>query len=643
MALNVRDSRALWLIAVLGIAGALYVAKAVFIPLAVAVLLTFVLAPPARLLRQWGLPRVPAALVVVLLAFISIMGLGFVVGEQLNQLASELPRYEYTITRKIQNIREAVGSGGTLQSMSELLNHLNQQTSPQGAAPAPNANRREPTPVQVIEPPLGPAEVIRRVVEPLVDPLTTSGLILLFVTFFLLERETLRDRVIRLAGSHDLRRTTQLMDDGARRLSRYFLAQTLLNAFFGGLVAIGLTLIGVPNPILWGILAMVLRFVPYLGAWIAAAFPIVISFAVDPGWSKTVWTTGFFLVLEPIIGQVIEPLLYGHSTGLTPVAVIVSATFWTWLWGPIGLLLSTPLAVCLGVLGRHIESLEFLEVMIGDDPPLSPAQAFYHRALSGTEHEVLDQVEEALKEGKDLATCYQDIVVEALVLAEVDRHRGILDDEHAHKINNVVQSVLAELADEKGRPAVGSDHNVSPAAEQEPAAPPAVPAAAAGRPVLIVGGPGQFDHTIALLLAQLLEQSGIQPRLQPHTAISPVHIAQLDTTGLGIIYLSFLQLGHNPSYLRYSIRRIRRRFPSTKIVACLWGCEEKEILKPDLLAAGADTCVFAFAEALALCREPPPSAEETSRAAPENGNVVDLITPALPGEPVATELGVVPA
>jgi hypothetical protein len=234
--------------------------------------------------------------------------------------------------------------------------------------------------------------------------------------------------------------------------SRYFLAQTLVNALFGTVVAIGLTLIGVPNQILWGILGMVLRFVPYLGAWIAASVPIAISFAVDPGWSMTVWTAAFLLSVELLIGQAIEPFLYGHRTGVTPVAVIVSATFWTWLWGPVGLLLSMPLTVCLGVLGRHIESLEFLEIMIGDEPPLTPAQSFYHRALSGSENEAIDQVEEALKEGKDLATCYQEIVLEALVLAEVDRHRGVLDDDHADKMNQVVQSVLAELADQEELP-----------------------------------------------------------------------------------------------------------------------------------------------------------------------------------------------
>jgi hypothetical protein len=438
--------------------------------------------------------------------------------------------------------------------------------------------------------------------------------------------------VIRLAGSHDLRRTTQLIDDGARRLSRYFLAQTLVNALFGAVVAIGLTLIGVPNPILWGILGMLLRFVPYLGAWIAASFPVAISFAVDPGWSMTVWTAAFVLLVELLIGQAIEPFLYGRRTGVTPVAVIVSATFWTWLWGPIGLLLSTPLAVCLGVLGRHIESLEFLEIMIGNEPPLTLAQSFYHRALSGSENEAIDQIEEALKGGKDLITCYQDVVLEALVLAEVDRHRGVLDNDHADKMNQVVQSVLAELADQEKLPITVS----SPDDEPEPAKQDgrisitaAVPPAPVHRPVLVIAGPGQFDRTIALVLAQLLERSEMHPQLQPHVAVSPLNIARLDTTGASIVYFSCLHLTYNPSYLRYSIRRLRRRIPSAKIIACLWGSEETDIPKPGLLAAGADACALTFAEAIAYGREAIPVAEPTSEPAREKSGMAQLMAPIL--------------
>jgi hypothetical protein len=377
---------------------------------------------------------------------------------------------------------------------------------------------------------------------------------------------------------------------------------------------------------------MLLRFVPYLGPWIAAAFPIAISFAVDPGWSMTVWTAAFFLLVEPLIGQVVEPFLYGHSTGITPVAVIVSATFWTWLWGPIGLILSTPLTVCLGVLGGHIESLEFLEIMIGDEPPLTPAQSFYHRALSGSENEAIDQIEKALEDGQDLITCYQDVVLEALVLAEVDRHRGVLDDDHADKMNKVVQSVLAELADQEELP---TGEEAKSAKRDGGVLITALAPAADHRPVLVISGAGQFDHTISLVLAQLLQKSGMQARLQSHTAVSPLHIAQLDTTGVSIVYFSCLHLAHNPSSLRYSLRRLRRRIPSAKIVACLWGSEHKDISKPDALAAGADACAVTFAEALSANsygREANAAAEPMSEPALDHPEMAKSMGPAFPDE-----------
>jgi predicted PurR-regulated permease PerM len=205
-----------------------------------------------------------------------------------------------------------------------------------------------------------------------------------------------------------LQRTTEVLNDAAHRLSRYFLAQTAINIIFGNVVATGLGLIGIPNPVLWGILGMVLRFVPYIGAIVAAAFPIALATAVDPGWGMTVWTIGLFLVVEPLIGQVIEPLVYGHSTGLSPVAVVVAATFWTWLWGPIGWLLSTPLTVCLDVLGRYVGWLQFVDVLIGDEPPLSPAQSFYQRALAGDADELTDQAEQLLK--RQSLSSYYDVV-----------------------------------------------------------------------------------------------------------------------------------------------------------------------------------------------------------------------------------------
>src|SRR5216684_1011450 len=374
MRTEIAIARALAVLAVLGIVAALYFARAIFLPLALAILLTFLLAPEVRLLRTWGVPRIPAVVLVVAFACAIFLGIGALVGQQVTQLAQKLPEYQFTIQEKIRSARDGA-SGGTLERISTFLRNVNQEIRknggqrPQGA-PASDTAQNVPVAVEIHQPEMAPAQVIQGVLQPLVDPLTTAGLVVIFVIFFLLQRQDLRDRLIRLAGSHDLQRTTEALNDGAHRLSRYFLAQTSLNVLFGIIVGTGLTFIGVPNPVLFGILAMVLRFVPY-------------------------------------IGEVIEPLVYGRSTGLTPVAVIIAATFWTWLWGPIGLLLSTPLTVCLGVLGRHIEWLQFVDVMIGDEPPLSPAQSFYQRALAGDVDEAVDQLEQCLKR-RSLSICYDE-------------------------------------------------------------------------------------------------------------------------------------------------------------------------------------------------------------------------------------------
>src|SRR5438552_4280103 len=417
-------------LAVLGVIAALYFAKAVFLPLALAILLTFLLAPAVRLLRSWGLPKPPAVVLVVAFAFTVILGIGALVGQQVTKLAQNLPVYQYNIEEKIRSAREFTG-GGMLERISNFLGNLNQEVQrkndnpTQAAVPQPNEVLTNPVPVEVHQPGATPMQVAERVLLPLADPLTTAGLVVIFVVYFLSQRQDLRDRLIRLAGSHDLQRTTDAINDGAQRLSRYFLAQTALNVLFVLIVGIGLTFIGVPNPVLFGILAMVLRFVPYIGAVIAATFPVALAVAVDPGWTMALLTVGLFVVVEPLIGQVIEPLVYGHSTGLTPVAVIIAATFWTWLWGPIGLLLSTPLTVCLGVLGRHIEWLRFGDVMIGAEPPLTPAQSVFPTVLAGDADEALDQLEQILKR-RALSVAYDEVVVPALILAQIDFRRGVL-------------------------------------------------------------------------------------------------------------------------------------------------------------------------------------------------------------------------
>jgi predicted PurR-regulated permease PerM len=374
------------LIIVVVVVGALYFARDVFVPLALALLLSFALGPLVMMLRRWRFGRVPSVIAAVVLASLIIFGIGSVIGSQLAGLAENLPQYRYNMVEKIHSLRGAAVGSGILGSVSKMLDDLKKEISrPAEPPPAPDRlggpsaspNQQKPVPVEIRQPAETPAEVIQEVAGPLLPPLAMTGIVVVFVIFFLLQREDLRDRFIRLAGARDLNRTTRALDDAASRLSRYLLTQCAINACFGVLIGFGLWLIGVQSPLLWGLLAMLLRFVPYVGPVIAASFPAAVAFAVDPGWSTLFWTIGLFLLVEPIMGQVVEPWLYGHSTGLSPVAVVVAAAFWTWLWGPIGLLVSTPLTLCLVVIGRHVERLEFLNIALGNKPALEAEESFY--------------------------------------------------------------------------------------------------------------------------------------------------------------------------------------------------------------------------------------------------------------------------
>ena len=308
----------------------------------------------------------------------------------------------------------------------------------------------KPIPVEVRQPPPTALESIATLIAPLLHPLTTTGIVFIFVIFTLMQREELRNRLIKLAGTHDLQKTTGALDDAARRLSRFFLAQIALNSGIGLLVGVGLWLIGIPSAVLWGILAGILRFVPYIGTFISAIFPLALAVAVDPGWTLLLWTLGVFFILEPIAGHLFEPLLYGKSTGLSPLAVVLSATFWTSLWGPIGLVLATPLTVCLVVLGRHVDSLKFIDVMFGNRPALSPPEVFYQRMLADDPAEVIDKAEEYLDE-RSLTSYYDDVALKGLKLAQTDLDRGALDATNLARIRNAVAELVEEFADHEDR------------------------------------------------------------------------------------------------------------------------------------------------------------------------------------------------
>jgi hypothetical protein len=480
-------------------------------------------------------------------------------------------------------------------------------------APGPQA----PVPVEVRQPDPGALESLRTLISPLVHPLATTGIIIIFVIFILLQREDLRNRLIRLAGSYDLQRTTAALDDAAGRLSRLFLTQLIVNGAFGVVIGTGLWFIGIPSAILWGILAAVLRFVPYIGAVIAAAFPLALAVAVDPGWSMLLWTLALFLVVEPVVGHVIEPMVYGHSTGLSPVAVVASATFWTALWGPIGLVLATPLTVCLVVLGRHVERLEFLDVMFGDRPALSPPEIFYQRMLAGDPTEAAEKAEQFLKE-RSLASYYDEVALKGLQLAQADAERGALDPERLTKIRDAVSEFASDVSDQDDRPPakgnLTTDAEASSAVESvaENAVHEDLPILSkenlppgwqGEHPVLCVGGRSLIDEAAAIMLAQLSTAHGLAARVEGAEALSTANVFRLETTGVAIVCLVYLDAS-GPAHMRYSVRRLRRKLPKATIIL---GCWVKDI-DPAALelvreGAKADLAAASLGDAVKLCIE----------------------------------------
>jgi predicted PurR-regulated permease PerM len=609
---------------------ALYFGRELFVPVSLAILLSFVLAPLVRALQRVRCPKLLSVVAVVMLAFAGIFAIGGLIATELTQLAGDLPRYESTMRHKIQSLRGPPATT-TLEKAADVLKDLGNELNRPKSAPTatfnvpahPDGQETKPIPVEVRQPPPTALESIASLISPLLQPLTTTGIIAIFVVFILLQREDLRNRFIKLVGTADLQRTTVALDDAAGRLSRFFLFQLALNTGFGAIVGLGLWMIGVPSPALWGVLAAIVRFVPYVGAIIAAAFPLTLAAAVDPGWSMLLWTAVLFLTLEPLVGQFIEPLAFGHSTGLTPIAIVASATFWTALWGPIGLVLATPLTVCLVVLGRHVEQLKFLDVMLGDRPPLEPRELFYQRMLAGDPAEAVEKAEEFLKE-RPLSSFYDDVAIPGLLLAQRDLARGALDREQTASIKTSVAEMVDSLDYvDAQRPSANRTLDAEASATLDSVSQPAVnlPVLNADDlslawqvdcPVVCMGARSPLDEAAALLLAQLLIKHGLRARIEPPDSLAFSNIAPLEAGGTAMIYVCYLDPSKR-AHMRYSITRLRRRYPEASIVLACWGGQ-----RDDFKGADPDRIATSLSEALACAFEAAQLPKQNTPALPES-------------------------
>jgi predicted PurR-regulated permease PerM len=590
----------------------LYWTRVVLIPVALAILLTFLLDPVVSLLQRRGLPRTPAVIVVVVVAFFILGGMGWMVTWQFTTLAHELPQYTENLKHKVAELR-GLGRGGVIekaqQALEEVLSQPPQATLPRPGGP-PVTEPEQPVPVVVQAP-----SVLWQLPS-LLEPLASAGLVLVLVIFMLLKQSDLRNRLIRLAGSSQLTTTTKALDEAGERISRYLLMQSIINGSFGVAVGLGLFLIGVPYAMLWGFLAAVLRFVPYVGPAVSAILPSAISLAVFNGWMQPFLVIGLILLLELASNLVMEPWLYGQSAGVSEVALLVAVAFWTWLWGPIGLLLATPLTVCLSVLSKYIPPLDFLNTLMGDEPVLDLPTRYYQRLLARDDDEAAEIVE-TYGQTHDPEDVYDDIMVPALTAAKRDRALGTMTPEDLQFVLQATRAIIEAVE-----------------LRQSQAAPTAAGAfAASGEEFLartapkmrIIGCPARDE---ADALALVMFQHVLDPqRCALETAsvemLTAEVVSLVEQQGVELICIAALPPG-TTTPTRYLCKRLRTRFPACKILVGRWGWTgESDANRALLLAAGADAVGLSLQESHNQVRQwglldssPPPEQSLTVVAGP---------------------------
>jgi len=583
---------------------ALYFGRELLIPLALSALLTFLLSPLVTRLERW-LGRIVGVLLVVVLIFSFTGAAGWLVTRQLVDLATKLPEYKGNIVEKLHSFRTPKNAAFT--KFSQTVDELKQEL-PGGTGPVDPTITKEPgKPETAISSPPNPPpnpvtvkvvetskanllELIQTIITPLLGPLGTAALVLVLVICMLFQREDLRNRLIRLVGQGRISATTRAMDDAADRVARYLQMQLLVNVTYGVCITIGLYFIGVPNAALWGALSVVLRFIPYIGPWVATILPTLLALAISPGWRMPVLTVVLFGGIELILNNVLEPLLYGKHTGVSSIALIVAAVFWTWLWGPLGLVLATPLTVCLVVMGRHVPRLAFLSVLLSDEEPLTPAEDCYHRLLSGGEQDETELVDAYLKENS-LAALYDSVLIPVITSAETDAREARIDQEQLAEIRQNLRGVLEELA---LRPAVADQikKEMIDTAHQ-----PEVPIAHCR--VYCLPARAERDEFAGAMLTQLLREQNFEAHNASATLPANDLLNLIAADHTDAVCISALA----PStviHARFLCTKLRARFPHLKIVVGLWGATERvaEAAKR-LRDSGADEIVVTLAEALA--------------------------------------------
>ena len=597
-----------------GVLAVLYLAREVLVPLALALLFSFLLGPVVRRLERRGLGRVPSVLAVAAAFFCFAALLGWLTVSQVVDLAGKVPGYQGNIQHKIEALR---GQGGSLQTAAHVLEKL-QQKAAESSAGDPSVGKdggafarveATPQPVRVVEPPASPPQFLRNFFGPLLGPLSLAGIVIIFTVFILIQREDLRDRLVHLAGPEHLPITTQAIDEAGSRVSRYLRAQVTVNVGFGLAVGAGLCFIGVPNFALWGLLATVFRFVPYVGAPAAALAPLLISLAAFDTWRPLALTAGLFVALELTVANAVEPWLYGTSTGLSPVAIIVAATFWTWLWGGVGLLLSTPLTVCIVVLGRYVPQLEFLHTLLGDEAVVPMDAKLYQRLLAFDEEEVSAHVDEYLA-AHPVAELYDQVLIPVLNQSQNDARHGSLGEDRQEFIRQTVRTLVDDLRERPPEalappPATGDAGADAPDTDAVRTVQ-AVKALADPRPpaedlpvrVMVVPVKTEADATAGMMLGHLLALGRIGNEVLSAKTLAQEALAAVAARGPQVVCLSAVR-PFAVMQARYLAKRLRTRFPDLKILVGLWDPKRAAAgAHRNLESAPADRVASTLAEAL---------------------------------------------
>jgi predicted PurR-regulated permease PerM len=590
------------------IIASLYWAQAILIPVALSILLTFLLSPVAGALERIALGRLPSVILIVVLTFSLLGGIGWIVTLQFGSLANELPTYRKNIRQKIADIREA-GKGGALEKVQKTAEDVKEEFQKNDE---PARVQEKPREVVVKTEESSTFWPIPLAVGKMVERFAGAGLVIVLVVFMLIQREDLRNRLIRFVGYGRLTFTTRALEEAGQRISRYLLMQTIINSSFGLAVGLALYLIGVPYAVLWGFFAAVLRFIPYVGPFAAAIMPSALSLAVFEGWLWPILVVGIFVALELSCNMVLEPLLYSESAGVSGVGLLVAVAFWTWLWGPVGLVLATPLTVCVVVLGKYVPGMDFIGVLISDQPAMESNISYYQRLLAMDQAEAAEIVEDHLKTHPQ-EQLFDGVLIPALNYARRDRELGRLTEDGEQFVFRATREILEDLNSLKPQSSSEVSDSSQPATIDENS-PVILPK------VRILGCPAQdeADELALLMFRQLLDCTKYEVEIMSDAMLTAEVVARIGEKSPAMICIAAVPPG-GLAQTRYLCKRLRARFPNLKIAVGRWGTGSED--SNSILLSGADkvgtTMIETCEQMIQLCQMSPHSeAQSGATAAP---------------------------